>query len=305
MCVIAVKPSGVRMPDSDTIARMWAHNPDGAGIMYAHAGKVRIDKGYMTLNDFSQHVKKLSQSIDLTKSAVIMHFRITTHGGTKPENCHPFPLSGKVTDLQRLHTTARIGVAHNGIIPIKPRQGISDTMEYIATQLAPLYAMNKRFLSDQNALDLIQSAIKSKMAFLTGANKYTLIGQFFEVDGILYSNLNHDRVFTYRAPATPTNRTKKSEAKPTPKTTMLMAADDLPYGAFAWFVSSGELTDDLANLFIDQSGRVYSYAPEDGLCYPDPNIRIYDGTSRAARYNPTRAAPERIAYTYADMHAHA
>ena len=40
MCVIAAKPSGVKMPSVSTIENMWYKNPDGAGFMYALNGKV-------------------------------------------------------------------------------------------------------------------------------------------------------------------------------------------------------------------------------------------------------------------------
>lgn len=302
MCVIAIKPSGVKMPDSALIRQMWERNPDGAGVMYAHAGIVHIDKGYMTQDAYSKHLKNLAKKLDLTQTTVVMHFRITTHGGTKPENCHPFPLSGKIADLQRLHTTARIGVAHNGIIPIQPRQGVSDTMEYIATQLAPLYAMKHDFYRDSNALELIRNAIHSKMVFLTGGGKFTLVGDFTERGGIWYSNLNH----TYTAPKFSAVQTA---VKPTSKSTRagksvsLMPCDNLADGAFAWFVSSNETSDDLEDLLIDRSGRVYSYAPEDNLCYPDPQIRVYDAMCRPAKYEDRYANPETVAYTYEDLYS--
>lgn len=93
MCIIAAKPAGVKMPSRDTIRTMWAGNPDGAGVMYAQDGKVRIDKGFMKLSDLEAHLDKLERSLDLTATGVVLHFRITTHGGTCPENCHPFPLT--------------------------------------------------------------------------------------------------------------------------------------------------------------------------------------------------------------------
>ena len=78
MCIIAAKPAGKAMPTRDTIRTMWAGNPDGAGVMYAHDGKVRIDKGFMKLSDLEAYLDKLEREVDLTATGVVLHFRITT-----------------------------------------------------------------------------------------------------------------------------------------------------------------------------------------------------------------------------------
>ena len=44
MCIIAAKPAGIALPNAETIETMWYANPDGAGFMYAHDGKVVIEK---------------------------------------------------------------------------------------------------------------------------------------------------------------------------------------------------------------------------------------------------------------------
>jgi len=92
-----------------------------------------------------------------------------------------------------------IGVAHNGIIRITPRKGISDTMEYIASQLAPLKRALPKFYNNKDALLLIKNAIGSKMAFLTKDGKLVTIGDFIEDGGILYSNSSYCKPkYTYR-----------------------------------------------------------------------------------------------------------
>ena len=139
MCIIACKPEGVEMPSVHTISNMWHNNPDGAGIMYNYEGRVHIRKGLMDLDDFIKELGHIREKVDLKSAAVVMHFRIATHGGVKPENTHPFPVSDSIPALRKTKLTTRLGVAHNGIISITPREkDISDTMEYIASQLAPL-----------------------------------------------------------------------------------------------------------------------------------------------------------------------
>ncbi len=190
MCIIAVKPVGVKLPSMKTIENCWHNNPDGAGFMYAVNGTVCIEKGFMKLKSFKTTLKRLEKSIDTTNVPIILHFRITTHGKTSPENCHPFPVSEKLPLLQMTKSKAPLAVAHNGIIDIKLSQkDISDTMEYIISQLAPLYQLKKDFYKHEAGKKLIYNAIKSKMAFLDGEGRIETVGDFITgKDGLLYSN---------------------------------------------------------------------------------------------------------------------
>ena len=157
--------------------------------MYNCDGRVHIEKGYMSLDKFLEAIDRLSKRLDLTKTGVVMHFRITTHGGTKPENTHPFPVSDSLPLLKKLKCSAKLGVAHNGIIDISPRsKDISDTMEYVMSQLAPLSRALPNFYENKDAMLMVKNAIDSKMAFLTGDGDIRTIGDFTIRDGILYSN---------------------------------------------------------------------------------------------------------------------
>ena len=193
MCIIAIKQAGIKMPATTTIENMWHNNKDGAGFMYTKDGNVHIEKGFMTLKDLKAGLKRLEKTIDVVNTPIILHFRITTHGGTSPGNCHPFPISEKLPLLQMTKCKAPLAVAHNGIIDIKPSQkDISDTMEYIITQLAPLYQLKKDFYRQPAGKKLIYNFIRSKMAFLDAAGRIETIGDFITgKDGILYSNTSY------------------------------------------------------------------------------------------------------------------
>jgi len=192
MCIIAIKPAGIKMPATETIENMWYNNPDGGGFMYAIDGTVHIEKGFMTLKDFKKALKRLEKTINTTSTPIVLHFRITTHGGTSPGNCHPFPVAEKLPLLQMTKCKAPLAVAHNGIIDIKPSQkNISDTMEYIITQLAPLYQLKKGFYKQPAGKKLIYNFIKSKMVFLDGSGRIETIGDFITDDGVLYSNSSY------------------------------------------------------------------------------------------------------------------
>jgi hypothetical protein len=193
MCIIVIKPAGVKMPATETLENCWYNNRDGAGLMYATGGTVHIEKGFMTLKAFKDALKRLKKTIDVTNTPIILHFRITTHGGTAPGNTHPFPVTEKLPLLQMTKNKTSLAVAHNGIIDIKPsKKDISDTMEYIINQLAPLYQLKKDFYQRPAGKKMIYNFIKSKMVFLDGAGRIETVGDFITGnDGLLYSNSSY------------------------------------------------------------------------------------------------------------------
>ena len=190
MCIICAKAKGVDMPNNDTITNMWNRNPDGAGFMYAVNGKVKIRKGFMTLDRLFEALAEAEKEISLKETGVVLHFRITTHGGTRPENTHPFAITDSVKRLQLTSVSTDIGVAHNGIINNTPRsKDISDTMEYIASVLAPLKRSNPSFYRDNNLLDLVQNTIDgSRMCFLNGEGDIVTVGTWVTNGELKYSN---------------------------------------------------------------------------------------------------------------------
>ena len=192
MCIICAKPAGVKLPDEATISRMFNHNRDGAGIMYTCNGKVKIVKGLMTQAEVFSALESIGKKIDTIKEAMVLHFRIGTAGGNIPANTHPYPITDSLPLLQKLETITDVGVAHNGIIDITPRQkNINDTMEYIMSQLAPLKRAVPKFYENKDLMLMVKNAISSKMAFLTSDRFIYTIGDFIEEDGLLYSNSSY------------------------------------------------------------------------------------------------------------------
>lgn len=186
MCIIAIKPAGTKMPAQEVRENMWYGNPDGGGYMVATGRDVVIQKGFMKLSEFEDALKAEG---DLTDKAVVMHYRITTHGGTNKQNCHPFPISNNVNIITKPVCRTDIGVAHNGIIlNVTPRKGVSDTMEYIMSQLSHMKKIDRFFYKKPEWLALVEDAIDSKMVFLDKHGHFTTIGDFNEDNGVLYSN---------------------------------------------------------------------------------------------------------------------
>ncbi len=204
MCVIASKPMGVVMPNEATISKMWEKNPDGAGFMYTVKKRVYIEKGFMNLKELlnalaglEKRIKKLDES--LTDIPVVLHFRITTHGGTSPENTHPFPISPDQTLLTALELSSNVAFAHNGIIDSVSAYGsLSDTQIYSRDILSPLYKYDKQFFKNVHIQELMENTINgSRLVFLDREGTLTYVGKWEEVDGIKYSNLNHTYTPTY------------------------------------------------------------------------------------------------------------
>ena len=192
MCVIAVKPANAAMIDNKTIENMWYNNDDGAGFMYPDHGGVKIRKGFMTLKSLKKALKALEKEIDTTATPIILHFRIGTSGGNIAANTHPFPVSENLAALQKTQLTTPLAVAHNGVIDIRPRKkDISDTMEYILSQLAPLYQLKKDFYRQEAGKKLIYNAIQSKMAFMDAAGRISLIGKLENDREYYFSNFSY------------------------------------------------------------------------------------------------------------------
>lgn len=325
MCIIACKPIGIDMPDADTITNMWYSNPDGAGFMYNHDGRVHISKGYMKLDKFLEAIDKLAKKIDLTRTGVVMHFRITTHGGTKPENTHPFPVSDSLPMLRKLTVSAKLGVAHNGIIDITPRsKDISDTMEYVMSQLAPLSRALPRFYENKDAMLMVKNAIDSKMAFLTPEGMIHTIGDFNMHNGILYSNPSYEAYwhsmrygkfsvwdrdedkwdtygygdwgypYTYSGSnksLAPAKYDDDEDSDEEIVTRILMPVMDVD-GAYLKDLKDGTLFEDCNyEWFMDSAGNPWWFSESEELAYRDPDVALYDASGQPLRFDPDLAFP--------------
>ena len=179
------------MPADSILANCYYSNPDGCGYMVADGETVNIRKGFMTLDSFLDDMRAQG---DLTGRGVVMHFRIATHGEVKPACCHPFPVSNDLRELSATEFASRVAVAHNGIIPgMDTSDDVSDTMCYVYSILAPLRGMHEDFMHDQNALDLIENTVKSKLCFLDNSGEIVTVGEFVEDGGVLYSNTSYLR----------------------------------------------------------------------------------------------------------------
>ena len=195
MCIIVFKPKNRNMPSDEIIKRCFETNPNGAGLMYRYDNKIHIKKGFMTVDTLINCINEIKQTVNLKKTDVCLHFRISTTGSTIPQNCHPFPLSNNIDDLKSLEITTDKAIAHNGILNDysklhNDQTDMSDTM-YFSKMLS---GVNDRFL--QNVISA--HAINSRFVLMTV--KKTISWGLINDKGILYSNTS------YRIYNTPTNQ---------------------------------------------------------------------------------------------------
>lgn len=194
MCVIAYKPDGVKFPTKSTLKTCYNNNPDGAGFMYADGERVHICKGFMTFNSFWRALRGARKRTG-DKIPYVLHFRISTQAGTRPDCTHPFPLSKNMDDLRQLNTFARFGVAHNGIIDLTAynAKGVthSDTMEFITDYLS-LIIRTPDYHHDRDTVQLITRLCGSRLAIMDTTGHVELIGTgWTQNGGTWYSNRSY------------------------------------------------------------------------------------------------------------------
>lgn len=292
MCIIAAKPAGIAMPSDETIETMWYANPDGAGFMYAKDGRVQIEKGFMSLDAFTSALARAAKETDLAATGVVLHFRIATHGGTKPENTHPFPVSGSMAALRKLRVTTDLGVAHNGIIrTVIPRdKNTSDTMEFIASELSLLYKGCPKFYEDKNLMQLVEELCGSKLAFLLGDGSIHTVGRFNECGGILYSNYSYEpykpkylssypyseNITTFPGAAWQDSGSLYGWDETNIVSKRLMALVDIE-GAYYTTPEGETLTDNNYEIFLDAKNNVWLLDADTMIAWPDIDHDIVSG----------------------------
>ena len=190
MCIIVYKPTGIESPSWATLHQCFDYNNDGAGFMYAENGKVYIQKGYMTWNSFKKAFKPFKNRVDLP---LVLHFRITTHGGTEKGLCHPFPLTSNVTELKATKSVTDIGIAHNGFISMTSyaSKGASDTSEFIRKYASCIIA-SPQWYRNPNANKVLAEVIGSRMLVLSNDGHGEVVGDgWVEEDGVMFSNTSY------------------------------------------------------------------------------------------------------------------
>ncbi len=195
MCIAIAKPIGVDVPNDDILTNCFNNNPDGAGFAFNHNNEVIIRKGYMKLKDFLDAFHKYDKKFNFKNRGVLIHTRITTHGGTNPQMCHPFPINSDEGALKKIEYCSPFAIVHNGIISLTSgeatkKKDMSDTAIFVQKYLTKI-AKNKNWFNNKANIELIEELIDSKMAVLNGNGKIIMTSGFTEDNGIFYSNSSY------------------------------------------------------------------------------------------------------------------
>lgn len=189
MCVICVSKKGVRQPSKEEITNMFVNNSDGAGLMFARNGKVFINKGFASLDDYLRLIDNYHFTED---DVVIYHFRISTQA-RQLTMTHPFPITSNEKYLKAFDIECILGCAHNGIISLTSTGdfNLSDTALYIRDYLTERIT-TQNVIHDKSFLKQIELETKSKWAFLNSKGEVETIGDFITTkDGLMFSNSSY------------------------------------------------------------------------------------------------------------------
>jgi len=186
MCIAILKPRGEVIKKS-TLKTCFENNDDGAGYMFVKNGALQFVKGFFTFKNFwNSYVKNVVKNGNPISA---IHFRITTHGKTNAENCHPFKISNS------------LGFIHNGVINfVKPDKKKSDTSmfnEHILKRLPD------DFIRNGAICDLIEESIgSSKLVFLNDRGEYLISNEELGKwqDNVWYSNDSYQWCTTWNTP---------------------------------------------------------------------------------------------------------
>jgi len=142
MCLAIYKPKGVQICKG-YLHNGYSENRDACGFAFALNGKIECFKGFDSFKEFWNAIKPLQG-----KHAMLIHFRLATHGDKSDANAHPIVIN-----------KGTIAMIHNGVISIKTHGNESDTVTFAKQVLQPCFA---RFAwKDATLKYLIETSIGS------------------------------------------------------------------------------------------------------------------------------------------------
>lgn len=301
MCIIVAKNKGVALPTKSTLLECFTNNGDGAGIMYVKDGKVIIEKGLMTFGELWHKIKELKHEFnsDLTDKAIVLHFRIGTHGENDGATTHPFPISGNAEDLRATYFETDIAMAHNGIMSEFNYDNIlSDTQVFVKDYVSVFKELNKDFYKNDKVMKIISDRANinsNKLCFLDKDENIYWYGYSVEDNGIIYSNSTYKepkkyyssyRYYDYDYYGGYYDYNYVSKVKPTkPKNDKLtfdgfikkkIKYDILETGDFYQTLSGAEFVEKNEVLIVDEDLNLYEKTSNDTLSLIGTDTIVYD-----------------------------
>lgn len=183
MCQIitgsAKKVKQVLLHHPDVLESIYGYNSDGFGAMWANRDGLKIVKIVpRTIED----VRSVIRSLPDDDRNVACHARLTTHGDTNLDNCHPYTVApGKVAMMHN-------GILHTGNAADTKR---SDTWHFIQEYLADAVTKAPDVVHSESFLTLVGDFIKqNRFVFMDDQGRLSHVNkdQGVEHDGIWFAN---------------------------------------------------------------------------------------------------------------------
>ncbi len=189
MCLIVVKPKGEKLPLERYLKNGADKNADGIGVSYWKVGEdeVHIKKNFKNIESFLNWMNQTIKEED----ALVIHFRLATHGLKDKGNRHPFPITYNKKLLRETELTCQMAVSHNGILTqYDSDQTYSDTQKFVVDILADEAIKNN--LDSPAVQKLIDEFLnRDRLAILKKDGLIQLFGEFEEEDKLYYSNTGY------------------------------------------------------------------------------------------------------------------
>lgn len=268
MCVICVKDSKSKKPDSELITRMYTGNGDLSGVSYMRNGLITTFRG-LSLTQMLQVNNDIPED-----TRAVYHFRIATTGTVNIMNSHPFVLG--IDPYASASYSAYPTLSHNGIIRGIGDKKTSDTLQLVSW----LEGMTKYNI--HKVLTLLAENSTNKFALFTLTKTY-LFGTFLTLNTLKFSNLffnTYNEYWQYDTEGYAWKWNKTNKDTSTNKQPFAISKTSETTAATTGYTPKYQTTD--KHCFLCQA-RLYPYEVElskelDQLvcddCYPDYS-RLY------------------------------
>lgn len=179
MCILITKQRGAEFPPVEYIKNSIDSNPDGFSMAY-NAGGSLVTFKTMSAARFITHYKALTAVLNPADTGMIIHARIMTHGAKGLKNCHCWKSFAGTSD--------EMAFAHNGILSVPVRDGMTDSETFLRDCFEPAYISGGWL----RATSIISRKIgSSKFAFVDNKGNIRRFGQFISDGGCYYSNTSY------------------------------------------------------------------------------------------------------------------
>ena len=153
MCLLVFMDKNATAPEK-SLRNAAENNPDGFGWAIHTGNKILTHKGMNFDAVYDQFIEARKQYTGYA----LFHLRITTHGDTYQDNCHPFYIGNDRKSV----------LAHNGMLPIEPAKGdVRSDTRILAEDILPASGGIALLNSDKQIAEMEKWAQGSKLVLLS------------------------------------------------------------------------------------------------------------------------------------------